>query len=64
MSPSTDPDRASAIAALLLTLYEAVDGQRSSYFQGTVKVVIDAKLVPSLRERTEALDIQMNVQDL
>ncbi|MGH2596027.1 MAG: DUF499 domain-containing protein [Actinomycetota bacterium] len=63
MSPSTDPDRAAAIGALLLALYEAVDGQRTSYFQGTVKVVVDAKVVPSLVERAEALGIQVTIQD-
>ena len=63
MSPVTDPERAAAIAALLLALYEAVDGQRSSYFQGTMKVVVEAKVVPSLVERAEALGVQVTIQD-
>jgi hypothetical protein len=63
MSPATDPQRAAAIAALLLALYEAVDGQKSSYFQGSVKVVVDAGVVPKLLERAEALKVQVTIQD-
>jgi hypothetical protein len=63
MSPSTDPARAAAIAALLLALYETVDGQRSSYFQATMQVVVDASDVPKLLQFADALGIQMNVQD-
>lgn len=59
-----DTDSADRLAALLKTLYQALDEREISYLQGTLQIVCAEDIAHRLKSDSEALNLQVNIRDI